>query len=128
MQTVDKSFFEHSPSYTMFLLVEMKNSGMSWRQIGDRLGVSSMLVWKVAKGRCKSNAIDAALGIEEKLIEVPETQAKKNYPNPRDRGRHRRAAEFTEDRAALYDAMLVSFDMTTTEVLNSILDAWILVN
>jgi len=42
--------------------------------------------------------------------------------------RHRRAAEFTEDRAALYDAMLVSFDMTTTEVLNSILDAWILVN
>jgi hypothetical protein len=109
----------------MQLLTEMKNSGMSWEEVGKKLGVSGMLAWKVCKGICKSNRINAALGLAEPIVEVPKAQAKKHYPNPRDKGRHRRAGEFTEERATLYDAMLADLGTSTTDILNGVLDRWI---
>jgi len=92
--TVDKGFFEIAPTYTMFLLADMKNNGMSWQEIGDKLNVSATLVWKVAKGRCRSNLVDAALGIDELHVTVPQSQVKKHPSNPNDTGRLRVALEF----------------------------------
>ena len=78
----------------MQLLAEMKNNGMSWQEVGKELGVSGTLAWKVCKGVCQSNKIDAALGLAEAEVIVPIAMAKKNYPNPKDKNRFRVALEF----------------------------------
>lgn len=104
---VRPGFFQGIPTYPMQLLIEMKNSGMSWREIGTKLGVSGALAWKVTKGICKSNKIETALGLAEPIVEVPKAMAKKHYPNPQDKDRNRVALEFEnkQDQQEMIDIL-----------------------
>ncbi len=36
---------------------KLRNSGQTWEDIGDLIGVSGALIWKIAHGHCESNQV-----------------------------------------------------------------------
>lgn len=120
-------------SFDIELIIEfqkLRNNGETYEGIGEKIGVSGALVWKVIKGRCTSHKARQYFGLPPKQVSiVPCSCGKvhklKTHPNPKDRGRHRRCAEFTKERAELFDKMLALFGMSLTEWMNKELDIWL---
>lgn len=110
----------------------LKRQKMTWQQVGDLIGISRALAWRVGHGLCDSHKARAYFGLPPKLVGVVpcrvcgEVHTHKHCPSPRDKGRYRRAGEFaTQARVEMYDAMLEECTITTTDLLNSSLDNWL---
>lgn len=109
----------------------LKRQKMTWQQIGDLIGISRALAWRVGHGLCDSHKARAYFGLPPKFVEVMpcrvcgEVHTHKHCPSPRDRGRYRRAAEFTQERAELFDLMLDHLGQSFTEWMNDELDIWL---
>ncbi len=84
---------------------KLRNDGQTWEDIGDLIGVSGALIWKVAHGQCDSRQIE-----------------KYFFPPCK---RHRRCAEFTAERVELFDEMLKGMNMSFTEYANMLLDEYV---
>jgi len=79
----------------MSLLISMKNDNRSWQMIADELGtkhtkISSALARKVALGLCKSEKVEAILGLREETATVPISQVRLRPRNPNPRKKRRR--------------------------------------
>ena len=84
---------------------KLRNSGQTWEDIGDLIGVSGALIWKIAHGYCESKQVTRFFCPPEK--------------------RYRRCAEFTAERVEMFDEMLESLDMSFTEYANMLLDEYV---
>ena len=111
------------------ILVILRRQGKTYEQIAERIGVSGALIWKVMKGLCTSRKARAYFGLPPKTVEVEPCRCGEvhmfSHPNPRDKGRHRRAGEFTGERVKLYDSELKKRGLTTTFILNHVLDEFL---
>ena len=78
----------------MSKLAAIKNGGRTWQQIADDLGdgISPAMVWKVARGLCKSRKVEIALGVSRVKEYDSKTHHPRRNPRPRENGKPLRYA------------------------------------
>jgi hypothetical protein len=113
-------------------VMRVRAKSASWRATGEIIGISGALAWRVAHGKSDSAIARHFFNMPPKSIETTpcfvcgELHKLKTCPNKSDKGRHRRAAEFSSlKRVQIFDAMLAARGTTLTEWMNSELDEYI---
>ena len=109
------------------------NAG-TWRALAAEMGINHGLLWQVAHGKSRSNAVRVAVSLPPLSAIVtpcPDCGAVHKRLKTCDgkrvtKRRHRRAAGFaTAHRARQFDAMLSERDTTLTDWMNKELSEWL---
>jgi len=83
---------------TQYHVKQLRRQKMTWQQIGDLIGISRSLAWRVAHGKCDSTRARHYFGLPPKVVEVVpcrvcgEVHAKKTCPTTYKAGSRQRAA------------------------------------
>ena len=71
----------------MIALRRLKNSGLSWACIGERVGVSGTVAWKVCRGIYSNDDVHRYFGVMAPVAEFnPTTHHPRRNPRPREDG------------------------------------------
>lgn len=90
-------------------VIELKNELSTYKAVAMRLGVNEATVWRAIHQGAASPHLKKQVMRYKGLWQM----------------RHRRCAEFTEDRVWLFDEMLGHLGQTLTEWMNEELDIWL---